>query len=123
MRLAGEAQAELIKLAALAAVGVVAYVLIKKAAESAAASASDAFDAFDKLLATPAKAWEAVKESAAEAVAPFVETASAVRAAAPGAGLPTGWYTVKTRWGNVVTRYPDSFKTINPYDTLGLIDP
>lgn len=78
----------------------------------------------------PGQLWQSVTDAAADAAdavhAGILDTRQAIadsNPANPGYNLPPGWYRVNTRWGEVVTQHPDSFKTINPFDTLGLIDP
>ena len=106
-------------LAAGAVVGLLVVVAVRRL-QGAAASLAD----------LPGAAWGAVT-GAAGAVADAVQggildarqAIADSNPANPGAGLAPGWYRVQTRWGEVVTRHPDGFKTINPYDTLGLINP
>lgn len=112
---------------AIAAVGLYAgYWLYTKARAGLASS-------FENIAAVPGELWsrvrevgagavEAVANTAAELAAPVVQSATAMRAAAPGATLPAGWFTVKTWQGNIVTQHPDAFKSLNRWDSV-LVDP
>jgi hypothetical protein len=108
---------------AVAAVVALAWYM-KRQAESAVSGAWKSItdtigEAVDYTLALPGRAIDATFETVRETRQDVADS----NPTNPGYQLPAGWYRVNTRFGTVITRYPDSMKTINPYDTLGLIDP
>lgn len=66
MKLAGEAQAELLKIAAVGLVALALFLLARKSAQAAGGAISDAVDA---VMAAPGRAVDAVKETVASAAA------------------------------------------------------
>lgn len=77
---------------------------------------------YDKVREYGAGIADEVATAAGAVAAPIVASVENIAAAAPGAGLPAGWYTVKTWNGPIVTQYPDRYKSLNRWDSV-LVDP
>lgn len=112
---------------AIAGAGLLAAWWLVNKASGAASSAFDSIKSlpgtlYDTVKEYGSAAADAVGDAAAELAAPVVNAAKSIAAASPGAGLPAGWYTVKTWQGPIVTQYPDRFKSLNRWDSV-LVDP
>lgn len=116
----------LIKIGLAAAGLVAAWWLFSKAKAAIGETVSGLADLpgslFDQVREYGAGIADDVASAVDTVTAPIVNTAANMAAAAPGAGLPAGWYTVKTWQGNIVTQYPDRYKSLNRWDSV-LVDP
>lgn len=108
MRVSGAAQAELVKIAAIG----IAVIAAIWAVRSAAGVVKGAFsDPINELLAAPGKAWTAITDAGAAAVAPVVAVVGSAFgppkvAITDSSGLPAGWYRVQTPNGELLTQNP-----------------
>lgn len=126
LSLSGEAQAELVKIAALGLVAFGALWWLNRQRLAAAGVVSDAVDA---VLAIPGRvvtaAGEALDAAGAAVQGAVLDARQAVADSSPtnpGYALPAGWYRVKTWQGEILTRYPDQYKSLNRWDSV-LVDP
>jgi hypothetical protein len=126
LNISGEAQAELVKIAAFGLVAIGALWWLNQVRLGAVSTVSDAID---EVLAMPGRivtaAGEAVDAAGAAVQGAVLNVRQSVadsNPANPGYALPAGWYRVQTWQGEILTRYPDQYKSLNRWDSV-LIDP
>lgn len=119
LKIAGEAQAELIKIGALALVVVGAVWWINGKRQAAVNGFTDLID---DVLSAPGRLLDAAGTAVKETVLDARQAVANSSPTNPGYELPPGWYRVKTWQGEIITRYPDAYKSLSRWDAV-LVDP